>query len=365
MLRLGARLDHPYLVAITVPTGDASIAATITDPTGAATALTLVDAGDARTAQITPSVPGPHVLEVTASDDPAIVGIQAGLDVATSRPGHLIVDPGQTDPDCLSSQRLLWPCPDLAALPGITNWGVDAVARWMGDATDTMFADAGFRFPGCHRYVRLRPRVSGSCLCLTPSGRLGFDLWPILRYPALELLDVMVDGVADDLADWQIERHRWLVPADGVSWPNQDWQRDNDTTGTWSILVRYGRPVPALAVRARDQWALSMLCEIEPTTAGDLACRIPPNATQVTENNRVIALDPEQASVIASTLATQVARRWGTKRRQMSRLADPADASGPGTGMARVVPGDHTPTDHALWLNSGCDLSAELALVTP
>ena len=106
-------------------------------------------------------------------------------------------------------------------------------------ATETMFGDLGHWFPGCHRYARLRPNVSGTCLRPTTTGNYGFDLFDELRYPALELLEVEIEGTVAPADEWRIEGHRWLVPASGVSWPVQNWAADPGEPRTWSVLVRY------------------------------------------------------------------------------------------------------------------------------
>ena len=362
MLRLSAPVDHPYRIAIAAAADDSSLEVTVTAPDSTTTTPTLTLNGQRWVAPLVPAQLGLYTITVTASDDAGIVGSAFELLVSTTGPADLVVDDSVLDPACGIERPLRWPCPNLAALDCIDEYSADSIRTWVAMASRTFFADTGSRWPGCHWYARLRPAVGGSCLTPLVRGGYGFDLFPTVRYPVLELLEVEIDGAAADLADWSIEQHRYLVPGEGVHWPSQDWLADLGSAGTWSVLVRYGRPVDPLVLRARDLWALAMIVETEPTVGGTMACRLPDGTTQISENGRTMTLD---AAAAGAALWERLTKRYGPSSWDLSRIVDPAEPTARDSRFARIVPGDQTPADHALWLGSGCDLEAELAALTP
>lgn len=357
MLRLSAQLDKPYRIAISAAADDGTLAGTITDPAGASTALSLTVDGAVHVHPFTPSVLGDHVVEITASDDAALVGLQMTLVVSTLGPADLVVDHTVTDPACGQPKPVRWPCPTLKALPCIDEYTAADVARWMGRANSTLFRDTAARFPGCYWYATIRPNVSARCLTATPAGGLAFDLFDTLRYPALELIEVNVDGTPTDLADWSIESERWLVPAENVAWPAQDWHGDLGSPGTWSVMVRYGRAPDPLVVDARDMFAYSMLLSTCLTSSGNMACKLPDGTTQISENGRSIQIDPQTAT---TALWGEVKKRFAANSWDLSQIIDPAEHTARSSRHARIV-ASTPPASHAVWLNSGCDLTAELA----
>jgi hypothetical protein len=361
MLRLTAPIDRPYRIAVDAAVDDGSLAVQITAPDTTTSSPALTVAGARHVASITPDQLGTHTIEITASDDPTIVGESFELIVSQLGEADLVFDHTTTETPC-GEQLLRWPCPHLGALDCIDEYSPESVRRWMSIAAGKMYRDAAARFPGCHMYLRLRPKISGACLVPTPGGHHGFDLFETVRYPVLELLEVETEGTASDPADWTIEQQRWLVPADGVSWPVQDWDGDLAGPRTWSVLVRAGRRPPPLVVRARDMWALAMIIRTEPTTSGSMACRMPDGTTQLSENGRTMRLDPD---IAGAALHAELVREWGAKPWDLSGIHDPAEPTARGSRTARVVPGDQTPTSHRLFLGSGCDLTAELAALAP
>lgn len=361
MLRLPAQVNHPYRVSIEAAGDDATLAATVTRPDGTTVdPLTLTADGAVQSASYIPAVVGDYTVAITASDNPDLVGLSFELVVGSSTRGDLVIHHEVTDPACGVEKPVRWPCPHLPGLQCIDEFDPAAVIEWMGIGTQTIFRDTVSRFPGCYWYARLRPRISGSCLCMTPAGRWGFDLFDSIRYPALELLEVEVEGTAVDLTAeaWTIERKRYLVPPDGVNWPTQDWDAPAGDPGTWSVLVRYGRAVPRLVVRARDLMAYALILETEPTTAGEMPCRLPNGTTQLSENGRVITVD---VSAAGGVLHKQLIDRWGGSPWKLSQLIDPAEVTSRGSRTALWVPGDQVPLSHSTFLQSGCDLAAELA----
>lgn len=357
MLRLPAQVGHPFRISISAAIDDATLAASITDPAGTVTVLSLTADGQGHKAQHSPAAAGVHTVEITASDDPDLVGLTFELVAGVQTPGDLVVEDQVLDPACGQMRPVRWPCPYLPGLQCIDEYALGPILSWMGIATDTLFRDTVSRFPGCHWYGRVRPRISGSCLSPAPSGRLGFDLFHTVRYPVLELLEIEIEGVAQDLGDWSLEQQRWLIPGDGISWPSQDWDQDLGGLRTWSVQFRYGRAAPALVARARDLFAYAMILDTEPTTGGSVACRLPDGTTQLSENGRTITMDVANAGGV---LHQQLIKRWGGSAWAMSQLIDPAEATSRGSRTARWVPGDQAPASHRVFLQSGCDLEQEV-----
>lgn len=357
MLRLTAPLDRPYRIAVDAAVDDGTLAIELTAPDMTTSSPALTVAGTRHITSVTPDQRGTYLVTITASDDATIVGEAFEIAVSDLGEADLVVDYAVSTPPC-GEQLLRWPCPELASLDCIDEFSANSIRRWMGIGAGKMFRDSAARFPGCHWYVRLRPKISGACLVPTPGGWHGFDLFETVRYPVLELLEVEIEGIAADTADWSVEEQRWLVPADGVSWPVQDWDGDLGGPLTWSVLVRVGRRPPPLVSRARDMWALAMMIRTEPTTSGAMACRLPDGTTQLTENGRTMTLDPD---VAGAALHSELVREWGAKPWDLSGIHDPAEPTARGSRIARVVPGDQTPVSHRLFLGSGCDLDAELA----
>lgn len=363
MLRLTAPVSQPYRLAVRAAATDTGLQLTVTDPLGVAGApVATVAAGDVRTASWTPAMSGSHTVTISGSANITLNGLQMTVDVSARGLADWVFDPSQADPatGLPTGARVRWPCPRLSALPCITAWSIDPLEYWLNVATDELFTETCRRFPGVQSYVKLRPVARSSCL-IPIRGTYGIDLWPKVRYPILELVDVEQDGASIGTAGFRIEEQRYLVPDPSQSWPSQNLAAADGAAGTWSVTVRYGRVAPPLAVTARDRYAYSMLVDNEPTTAGNLACALPGNTTQVVEDGRtmVFDVDPEHGAVSAT--AVQAATKKWRCRRRGPRLFDPAERSALDSDLLQVVTGDPTPTDRAIWLASGCDLAAILA----
>lgn len=363
MLRLPAQLDHPYRIVIAAAADDATLTATLTTPSGTVTALALTPSAGVHAVTVTPAELGAHTVAVTGSDDPAIVGMSFELVVTELRAGDFSAETFPVDDTCSAGCPIRWPAPDFQQMLCVDEYRPLDVRRWVARATAELHRRTSFRFPGCHCYAKIRPRVTGSCLCATPSGSWAFDLFDTLRYPAIELLDVTVDGVSQPLTDWTIEGQRWLVPADGVGWPRQNYDAVDGAAGSWSVTVRYGRTPDPLAVDARDAYAYAMLLSSTRTASGFAACRLPDGTTQISENGRTIVIDPAES---VSALLAEAAAAFGPSPWDFSMIVDPAEQTSSASRSARLVPGDHAPLGHRLFLGSGADIDAELAeLATP
>lgn len=99
----------------------------------------------------------------------------------------------------------------------------------------------------------------------------------ILPGPVHEVLSVTVDGVELESSEWWLQDHRRLIRI-GDTWPTcQDFNLPSGE-GTWSVLVRFGSPVPEIGIMAVTELAN----EIALACAGSDECLLPPNTIQVT-----------------------------------------------------------------------------------
>lgn len=359
MTRLYSTINKDFLVAVQTAPG-LTVDVQITNPdqtAGALLNLTDPENDGLYTDTFTPSVVGEYWLQIVSPGND-VDGLGIILEVTAS--GVIYAGgfaAGATD--CFNEQGQLvrWPCPKLASLQCINLYTLEQILDWTHTATSTLFSDTAVRFPGCHLFAKLRPFPTASCLVMTNRGR-GVDLLPELGYPVIELVDVSIDGVSDDLANWSIERHRYLVPAAGVAWPRQNEWADDGDAGTWSVTVRYGRMPPALLVKARDRFMYSMLLDSEPTTGNSEACTLPDGTTQLVENGRTITINHQGPS---SILVDEVKKRWGPKIGDFSGIIDPAERTASNSRYMLRVPGDHMPPEVLAFLQSGCDLEGDLA----
>lgn len=357
--RLHALVDSAYPLVLTAEAGlTVTLDVTLPDLTAGAPVALVETLGDGEyVAAWTPSIAGVYTLTVDSAGS-TVDGLEIDVVVSARLPLGAPTG-GYQDHDPATGARVAWPCPNLASLPCIGVWTADQVARWAEIATLTVFDETCRRFPGTSSYAAVRPMPAGCCE--TPAG-WGFDLWPTLRYPALELVGVTVDGTPlADLAGWVLYGRRYLVPPPSVAWPTQDSNALDGDPDTWSVVVRYGRTPPSLAVAARDRLLLTLLVENEPSTSGDLVCQLPNGVTALTENGRTITLTADAALSASSALLEESARRWKCRRANQTGIFDPAESRARGASTALVVPGDPTPPAFAAFALSGCDLAAQLA----
>ena len=358
------------MVAVQAPAGlTVSVQVTLPDLTaGPLLVLTDIDGDGHYEANYTPTVVGDYWL-IIESPGAEVDGLAAVLTVSAAGAGGAL--PGGSGyisgacPGDLNGSIVLWPCPKLSSLDCIDNWTADQIADWLSVATATLFDDTCRRFPGCESYALIRPQASSSCLAWY-DGHWGLDLFPTVRYPVIELVDVIINGVSSaetdsSLPGWEIRGKRYLVPTGSNSWPSQDFRAPNGAPGTWSVLVRYGRPVPPLLLKARDQFAYSMLIDNEPTATGSMACKLPDGTTQLVESGRVIQRDP---SVGASILYEQAKKRWGCPKKG-PMIYDPAEPTARNSSYTIVVDGDHTPADVLAFRGSGCNVQSQLDALSP
>lgn len=131
---------------------------------------------------------------------------------------------------------------------------------------------------GCHSVL--------DCSCsAVPQLHLGRD--------DVQTVDqVKIDGTILDASAYRLDHQKWLVRVDGSSWPCCQDLTENDTeTGTWSITVTYGRPIPVALQNA----AAVLACELLKAAVGDPDCALPARVQTITRQGVTMALlDPQE-----------------------------------------------------------------------
>lgn len=111
-------------------------------------------------------------------------------------------------------------------------------------------------------------------------------------HPVVDIVAVTIDGNALPPGSWTIVDDRYLVRADGASWPmTQRLDLPPGSVGTWSIAYTWGTEPPPegrLAARVMSE-------QLRLALAGDEACRLPKRLQTMTREGLSMAiLDPFQ-----------------------------------------------------------------------
>jgi hypothetical protein len=115
----------------------------------------------------------------------------------------------------------------------------------------------------------------------------------LLPYPVSEVTNITIDGVALDPLDDHVilYDYKHLVRIDGSDWPLcNDLSLPAGQSGTWTITVTTGTPVPKLG-----QLALGELFNefLKACTTGE--CALPPNVTNIVRQGvSITTLDPNE-----------------------------------------------------------------------
>ena len=171
----------------------------------------------------------------------------------------------------------LRPCPSPGYLPAYgTPFG------WYPIHLGGVWLNTGWC--GCH--------TSADCGCATiPQLELGRD--------DVETVDqVIVDGTILDPSAYRLDHGHWLVRVDGSTWPCcQDLTKDTTETGTWSVTITYGRPIPT----ALENAALIYACELVKAAVG-VDCALPARVQTLTRQGVTMALmDPQEFLTVGRT----------------------------------------------------------------
>lgn len=142
-----------------------------------------------------------------------------------------------------------------------------------------LFILSGRKYPGtCTKTVI--PLERGDCEP-NPSRVPGWNhfLTPG-DFPLTSIVSILVDGVAQDLADYQILDHTRIVRRMGAVWPTGD---------DWELSYQFGASPPDMGVLAAKRLA----CELALAFCGSSCCNLPKRVTSVTRQGMsAVLLDP-------------------------------------------------------------------------
>lgn len=211
-------------------------------------------------------------LDSLAADDKVLVG-----DAATEL---LFNATAQAFPgECSDTVR---PClVNLVGMYGLAGqWGrLDDGSMWLGvDGTSTLPESTWGGFGG---WTGLP--ISG--------GILAHSTVELPNFPIRTVTKVTIDGTDLAPGSWLIVDDRWLVRADGQSWPfAQRLDLPAGSPSTWTIEYGWGAAPPAAGVLA---WRV-LACELGKSVAGDESCRLPKRLQNLTrEGVSMVVLDAE------------------------------------------------------------------------
>lgn len=108
--------------------------------------------------------------------------------------------------------------------------------------------------------------------------------------PIESITQVLLDGVALDPSEYQVNKRRTLVRLGGECWPTcQEMGLPSTEPGTWEVTYLRGKPVPAGGQAALAELA----CELCLACLGDKACALPKRVTSISRDGVSFAmLDP-------------------------------------------------------------------------
>lgn len=163
-------------------------------------------------------------------------------------------------------------------------------------SSELLYEASGRRYPGiCERTVR--PCDPIGCACGTQVlsrghlvswdgscwGGLDCGCTPASKVKLAgrvrEIVEVKIDGVIVDPADYFVEEGRWLVRRSPDRWPNCQTTSLPDTEeGTFSVDYTYGRTPPVAGQLA----AQALACEVVKSCSPDVECALPNGVVRVT-----------------------------------------------------------------------------------
>jgi hypothetical protein len=170
--------------------------------------------------------------------------------------------------------------------------------QFPGECTETLRpcsnsgAPAGFDW-GLWTFPWVPLRIGGSWINVGPCG-CNMAACDCSTYPRLNLgrsdvtsiTEVLIDGAALDPSAYRLDEGRYLTRIDGAGWPCcQHLDRDTTETGTWSVELAYGWPVPEALKRAAASLAAEL---VKACTGGE--CRLPPRTQSVVKQGVTISI---------------------------------------------------------------------------
>lgn len=187
-------------------------------------------------------------------------------------------------------------CPSCVGVEAITDDVAEAAARL---ASSVLYEMTGRRWPGVSERV-VRPAARRRMVGPPPDPRVLRDAiyvevppdWSeswgwydsddpndiagkrqimLGFYPVRSIVEVRIDGQVVDPNTYRVDEGKWLVRTDGGLWPcRQNWWRDDDEPGTWSVRFMYGVDAPDEARTIAALYA----CELAKGMCG-MECQLP------------------------------------------------------------------------------------------
>jgi hypothetical protein len=191
------------------------------------------------------------------------------------------------------------PCARRSALPG---WSLHGLSQAWG------YSGAGTWLP---EWGTCSCNTEASCSCCgIPSVRLG-------GWPVVEVLEVLVDGVALAPGDYRLDNDTSLVRIDGQPWPCcQNMELADTEPGTWSVTYTYGREPDPGGVLAANLYA----CEVAKLCGGG-ECKLPARVQTITRQGMSAGFIDVDALVQLGALGIPFVDQWllGLERAKQGR----------------------------------------------
>jgi hypothetical protein len=225
--------------------------------------------------------------------------------------------PGEWSNDCgcPDAHNYCWPrpdtgcCEDLQITDDTPPERVLLIERMLRMAVEVLHGFSGRQFGMCPRTVRPcrdRCQESGGTLldpyildgewfnnacqrCVTDCSCTEVSE-VTLPGPVQRIVEVRIDGVVVDPADYRVDNKRKLVAQNGLQWPTcQDMSAPAGGPGTWTVTYLRGKPVPEMGLFVAGMLACELVKACTPGAEG--ACRLPSNVTSVVREGVALELD--------------------------------------------------------------------------
>lgn len=274
--------------------------------------------------------------------------------------------PGEwtNDCGCAQSHNSCWPrpdtacCPDLEIGPETTPARILLIERMLRMSVEILNGFSARQFGLCPRTVRpCRDRCaeSGGTLldpyildgqwfnnacqtCVTDCSCVQV-CEVTLPGPVERIVEVRVDGLVLDPADYRVDNHRKLVAQGDFCWPTcQNMTLPAGAVGTWSVTYLRGKPVPEMGLYAAGMLACELVKACTPGTAGE--CRLPSNVQSIVREGVSLDLEPFTLGGVDGFGRTGIPEvdMWLT-------MVNPTKT----TGRSRAYSPDRRPPRHTTW----------------
>jgi hypothetical protein len=130
-----------------------------------------------------------------------------------------------------------------------------------------------------------------NCGCAGPC-RCRATCEAIMPFPVASIEEILVDGVVLDPSAYRLDNGNIIVRTDGECFPEcQNLDLADTETGTWSVTLRPGEPLPLIGAIAAGELA----CEYAKMCTGAEGCQLPGELQSLSRNGvQVEMVDPQQ-----------------------------------------------------------------------